>query len=269
MNNQTIEINNIEFKNYKFIKAQYFGYEILINDDDKYINITKLLNIINNEHRKNHKPIKEFRKLKQNDDYKEFEQELKEKLIKTYGRQNSVSHDLTYELRLGPQANHINGIYIHEDLLNYVLMWADKKYAIYVNDIMKELNNNNINQVNNLVEELKNQNQQLQNQNQQLKNEIETNKSKLIQVKSNELETNNKIKIYENIINKGNKTYKISYDQNKYLDPTQYNLINEFKTNTASNIVKSDGLKQYYINKKSRTFTLNNLKNVINYIYKY
>ena len=60
---ENITIENVDYKNYHFTYAQYFNYKILINKDDGYINISKLLNIINEEHKKNNKPIKEFRKL--------------------------------------------------------------------------------------------------------------------------------------------------------------------------------------------------------------
>ena len=245
MNNQQIEINNVEYKNYKFTKAKYFGYEILINDNDKYINITKLLNLINEEHRKNNKPIKEFHRLNYIEDFKEYCQFLKEDLAS----QNSAEFKLYY--KLNEVSNEFKGTYIHEDLINYVLMWADKKYAIKISRILKELNNNNINKVNELVEDLKNKNQQLQDEN-------EANKPKLIPVKTNELETNVKIKVYENIKDKDNKIYKISYDQNKYLDKNEYKLVKEYKTNSASNIAKSEGLKQYYIDKKTRVFKSDN-----------
>ena len=138
-------------------------------------------------------------------------------------------------------------------------MWADKRYAFYVSEIMEQLNNDNINKVNELVE-------QLQNENQKLQNEKETNKPKLIPVQTNELETNVKIKVYENIKDKDNKTYKISYDQKKYLDKTEYKLFKEFHTNSASNISKSEGLKQYYIDKKTRVFKSDNLNEVIEYL---
>ena len=255
MNNQQIEINNVEYKNYKFTKAKYFGYEILINDNDKYINITKLLNLINEEHRKNNKPIKSFYHLITTDDFEEFEHELKDDLVKNGASGNSQMLKLYY--KLNEVSNEFKGTYIHEDLINYVLMWADKKYAIKISRILKELNNNNINKVNELVEELKNENQQL-------KQEKEIIKPKLIPVKTNELETNVKIKVYENI--KDNKTYKISYDQNKYLDKTQYKLVKEYKTTSASNIAKSEGLKQYYIDKKTRVFKSDNLNEVIEYL---
>ena len=61
-----METTKIEYKNYKFTKASYFGYEILINDADKYINITKLINIINEEHRINKGPIKKMKRFKKN-----------------------------------------------------------------------------------------------------------------------------------------------------------------------------------------------------------
>ena len=72
METSNIQTYDIEFKNYKFTKASYFGYEILVNDEDKYINITKLLNLINEEHKKNNKPIKKFKWLIKLDDYIEY-----------------------------------------------------------------------------------------------------------------------------------------------------------------------------------------------------
>ena len=204
--NSQIEINNIEYKNKQFIKAKYFGYEILINNEDKYINITKLLNLINEEHRKNNKRLKQFYDYKQTEDFKEYY----EFLTKKVETQNSGFVKLYYEIHGNRYNNHISGTYIHPKLLNCILFHADMEYAFYVSEIMEQLNNNNINKVNELVE-------QLQNENQKLQNEKEIDKPKLIPVQTNELETNVKIKVYENI--KDNKTYKISYDQHKILNP--------------------------------------------------
>lgn len=260
MNNQEIQINNFDYKNRHFTKAKYFGYEILINDEDKYINITKLLNMINEEHRKNNKRLKQYYDYKQTEDYKEYFEFLNKKL----NTQNSGCSNLEYKIK-GNQYMSITGTYIHPKLLNCVLMWADKKYAFYVSEIMEQLNNNDINKVNESVEKLKTNNEQLQQENQKLKNEINEDKPKLIPVQSNELNTNVKIKVYENLNDSG-KTYKISYDQRKYLDKTEYKLIKEYQTNSASNITKSNGLKQYYIDKKTRVFKSDNLNDVINYL---
>lgn len=251
MNTSNIEIDNINYKQYQFVKAKYFGYEILINKEDNYINITKLLNIINEEHRKTNKSIKEFRKLICNEDYKEFEEELKKDLAP----ENSDKLQIYY--KLNEISNEFKGTYIHQDLINYVLMWADKKYAIKIGRILKELNNDNINKVNELVEELRNENDKL-------KNQIVNDKSKIIPVKTNELKTNVKIKIYKDISN--NESYKISYNQKRNLESSTYKLIKEIHTNSASNIVKSDGLKQYYIDNKTRVFKSNDLNDVIDYL---
>ena len=239
-----METTKIEYKNYKFTKASYFGYEILINDADKYINITKLLNLINEEHRKIKKPIKKLNDLTKHDDYKEFEQELKNNL----GGDNCRCQELIYELRLGPKANHINGTYIHEDLLNYVLIWADKKYAIKIGRILKELNNNNLDQVNKLVEELKNENNDL--------------KQRSIYVQTDELFDNSKIKLYKL---KDSDIYKLSYDQDRNLPKDLYELQEVFVVNSASNILKSEGIKQYF-NKGIREFDETQLSNIVNYI---
>lgn len=251
MEASNVQINKIEYKNYKFTKAEYFGYEILINDADKYINITKLLNIINEEHKKNNKPIKKFKWLIKTDDYIEFEQELKEDL----GCENSHRHELTYELRLGPQANHINGTYIHEDLINYVLMWADKKYAIKISRILKELNNNNIAKVQEMINDLRNQNKELTER-------LKDLSQKTIYEQSNELSNNSKIKLYKRI---DSDIYKLSYDQDKDLPKDEYELKDVFIVNAASNILKSDELRKHF-NKGIRQFDKNNYDFVINYI---
>ena len=43
---EKITIENVDYKNYHFTYAQYFNYKILINKDDGYINISKLLKIL-------------------------------------------------------------------------------------------------------------------------------------------------------------------------------------------------------------------------------
>jgi len=256
---ENITIENVDYKNYHFTYAQYFGYKILINKDDGYINISKLLNIINEEHKKNNKPIKEFKELKRNKDYNEFIDILNEKLNKKLGGENTRGLKLTYEIREGRYENHINGIYIHEDLLNYVLMWADKKYALFVNDIMKKLNNNQYEEIKTIKEKYETENEKLQIENEKLKEKIELSKPRLIPEQTNELSTNQIIRIYKIDDNE----YKLSYDQNKKL---KYELIGEFIFNCASNISKSDGLKQFYINNSTRTFNKDKLNDVINYL---
>jgi len=254
MNTEQVEINNIEYKNYKFTKASYFGYEILINDADKYINITKLLNIINEEHKNNKKPIKNFYELIRYDDYKEFEQELKEDLTKNGASEKSQELELYY--KLNNVSNEFKGTYINEDLINYVLMWADKKYAIKISRILKELNNNNINKVNELVNDFRNQNKELVVR-------LKDAEKKTIYEQSNELSNNSKIKLYKL---KDKDVYKLSYDQEKDLSKHMYELQQVFKVNSASNILKSKGIKQYYNKNGIREFNQSEYNNVINYI---
>ena len=250
MNGQ-IEVKNIEYKNQHFVKAKWFVYEILINDDDKYVNISKLLNIINEEHRKNGKPIKEFRECIRYEDFKEYCEFLNEKVL----RGNSHEAKLYYKIHGNQYNNHISGTYIHEDLLNYVLMWADKKYAIKINRILKELNNNNIKEVNQLVEDFKNQNSKLVNI-------VKDLSQKTIYEQSNELTNNSKIKLYKL---KDSDIYKLSYDQEKDFSKDLYELKEVFIVNSASNILKSEGIKQFY-NKGIRQFDKENYDFIIDYI---
>ena len=267
METSNIQINEIKYKNYSFITASYFGYEILINDEDKYINITKLLNLINEEHRKNNKPIKNFYELIRYEDFKEFEQELKDDLTKigTSGK----SQELKLYYNLNNVSNEFKGTYIHEDLINYVLMWADKKYAIKISRILKELNNNNIKRVQELTEELKNQNIEILNQNKKLIDKLKETREKSIYEQTDELSNNSKIKLYrlrrKEYKLKDEDIYKLSYDQDKDLNKDIYELKEVFTVNSASNILKSEGLKQYY-NKGIRQFDKSNYDFVINYI---
>ena len=134
-------------------------------------------------------------------------------------------------------------------------MWADKKYALYVNNIMKELNNNNMKEVNQLVEDFKNQNSKLVNI-------VKDLSQKTIYEQSNELTNNSKIKLYKL---KDSDIYKLSYDQEKDLPKDLYELKEVFIVNSASNILKSEGIKQFY-NKGIRQFDEDNYKFIINYI---
>ena len=141
-------------------------------------------------------------------------------------------------------------------------MWADKKYALYVNDIMKELSNNNIKRVQELTEELKNQNIEILNQNKKLIDKLKETREKSIYEQTDELSNNSKIKLYKL---KDEDIYKLSYDQDKDLNKDIYELKEVFTVNSASNILKSEGLKQYY-NKGIRQFDKSNYDFVINYI---
>ena len=272
--NTQIEVNNFDYKNKQFIKAKYFGYEVLINNENKYINITKLLKSVNCKI--------QWKNIKRNDYYINYYNFVNGKVV---GSKTSPAL-LEYTIQGNQYNNHISGTYVHPKLLNFILIQVNPEYAWYVSEIMEQLNNNNITKVQEIVEDLKTKNEQLQKENEKLKSDlddvyntvddlkykninyqhkIESDKPKLIPVKTNELETNVKIKIYET---KGedNKTYKISYDQNRNLNKNEYKLIQEIHTNSASNIVKSDGLKQYYVDKKTRVFKSDNLNDVIKYL---
>ena len=104
--------------------------------------------------------------------------------------QNSDEAKFYYEIHGNQYNKHISGTYIHPKLLNCVLMWADKKYAIFVSEIMDKLNNNQYEEVKTLVDNLKSENEKL-------KKDIEETKPKLIPEQTNELQTNQIIRIYK------------------------------------------------------------------------
>ena len=134
-------------------------------------------------------------------------------------------------------------------------MWADKKYALYVNDIMKELNNNNITKVQEMVNDFRNQNKELTER-------LKDLSQKTIYEQSDELSNNSKIKLYKL---KNQDIYKLSYDQDKDLDKNIYELQEVFIVNAASNILKSEELRKYF-NKGIRQFDKSMYDFVINYI---
>ena len=134
-------------------------------------------------------------------------------------------------------------------------MWADKKYAIKIGRLLKELNNNNITKVQEMVNDFRNQNKELTER-------LKDLSQKTIYEQSDELSNNSKIKLYKL---KNGDIYKLSYDQDKDLDKNLYELKEVFIVNSASNILKSEGLKQYY-NKGIRQFDKSQYDFVINYI---
>ncbi len=251
---ENITIQNINYKDYHFTYAEYFGYKILINKDDGYINITKLLNIINEEHKKNNKPLKNFYHLITTEDFKELLNELS-----SLSENGEATKKSIFYYNLNGVINEFKGTYIHKKLLNYVLLWADKTYYIFVSEIMDKLNNNQFEEIKRIKEDYETENQKLKSENQKLKLEIEESKPRLIPEQTNELETNQIIRVYK--IDDNN--YKLSYNQNKKL---KYELIGEFIFNCASNISKSEGLKQFYSNNSKRTFNRDKLKEVLKYL---
>ena len=250
METSNIQINEIEYKNFKFTKASYFGYEILINDADKYINITKLLKSVNCK--------SDWKDIKRRDYYIKYYNFVKEKVESVETRRA----ELEYKIQGNQFNNHISGTYIHPKLLNFILIQVNPEYAWYVSEIMEQLNNNNIERVQELTEELKNQNKEILNQNKELINKLKETREKSIYEQSDELSNNSKIKLYKL---KNQDIYKLSYDQDKDLDKNIYELQEVFIVNAASNILKSEELRKYF-NKGIRQFDKSNYDFVINYI---
>lgn len=237
---ENITIENVDYKNYHFTYAEYFGYKILINKDDGYINITKLLKSVNCK--------TQWKNIKRYDYYIKYYNFVKEKVESS----KTSPALLDYKIKGNQYNNHISGVYIHPKLLNYILIQVNPEYSWFVSEVMDKLNNNQYEEVKTLVDNLKSENEKL-------KKDIEESKPRLIPVQTNELSTNQIIRIYK--IN--DNEYKLSYDQNKKL---KYELIGEFIFNCASNISKSEGLKQFYINNSTRTFNKDKLNDVIKYL---
>ena len=109
-------MNEIKYKDFTFEVSIYFGLEIIINKADGFINISKILETLNQERHNLNQPPKLMKQINSNKDYIEYTEYIKEilKLDKVFYQLNNLP-------------NNLKGTFIHKYLLNYILMWADKK----------------------------------------------------------------------------------------------------------------------------------------------
>ena len=235
-------MNEIKYKDFTFEVSIYFGLEIIINKADGFINISKILETLNQERHNLNQPPKLMKQINSNKDYIEYTEYIKEilKLDKVFYQLNNLP-------------NNLKGTFIHKYLLNYILMWADKKYALTVSKILDELNEGKYTSAIKEIKELREQNKIL--------SDIS------ITIQTNEDKNNTKIKLYKN---RTQNIYKLSYNQDKYTrfnNLENYTLINTYVVLTASNILKSLGMKDLYdVSVKERLFSNKNLPRVLTYL---
>lgn len=126
----------------KFVKYVYNGFEIIINNEDKYFNASKIVT------KYSHKKLNDYMR---NKDFVEFSNEIK----------NIEPTGIPVSYFINNVSNEFKGTYLHPLFLNSVCEWINKKYAIKVAIIMKSINEQNTTVMNQLIQNLQNENNAL------------------------------------------------------------------------------------------------------------
>ena len=129
----------------KFVKYVYNGFEIILNNEDKYFNASKIVT------KYSHKKLNDYMR---NKDFVEFSNEIK----------NIEPTGIPVSYFINNVSNEFKGTYLHPLFLNSVCEWINKKYAIKVAIIMKSINEQNTAVMNQLIQNLQNENNTLRNQ---------------------------------------------------------------------------------------------------------
>ncbi|KAA6366314.1 MAG: hypothetical protein EZS28_038159 [Streblomastix strix] len=132
----TPELRKITSNNESFTIGSYNGFEILIRDQDGYVNATKLVQLIN-EQGNTRKLLKNITSTQMYRDYKRFIQD------KSAGCKTSQPTQLEYQL-INEYINEVRGTYIHKKLINIICMKTSIKYLDIVTDIMDKINETTI-----------------------------------------------------------------------------------------------------------------------------
>ena len=219
----------------KFVKYVYNGFEIIINNEDKYFNASKIVT------KYSHKKLNDYMR---NKDFVEFSNEIK-----------NVEHaEIPVSYFINNVSNEFKGTYLHPLFLNSVCEWINKKYAIKVAIIMKSINEQNTTEMNKRIKDLQDKNNEL--------------KTQIVQDIGDQRENSKYIfidKVDEN-------TFKIVYDQKKKNKQhyKTFEVLDSFGIRAfglaSANVAKNTELKKYYIDKHKRTFNLSNLDKVIEII---
>lgn len=129
----------------KFVKYVYNGFEIILNNEDKYFNASKIVT------KYSHKKLNDYMR---NKNFVEFSNEIK----------NIEPTGIPVSYFINNVSNEFKGTYLHPLFLNSVCEWINKKYAIKVAIIMKSINEQNTTVMNQLIQNLQNENNTLRNQ---------------------------------------------------------------------------------------------------------
>ena len=129
----------------KFVKYVYNGFEIILNNEDKYFNASKIVT------KYSHKKLNDYMR---NKDFVEFSNEIK----------NIEPTGIPVSYFINNVSNEFKGTYLHPLFLNSVCEWINKKYAIKVAIIMNSINEQNTTVMNQLIQNLQNENNTLRNQ---------------------------------------------------------------------------------------------------------
>ena len=130
-----IAVKTVDTKQDSFIHGTYNGIEIISRKSDGYVNASKMVQVLRGA-----KEDTQFRRfLRENKSWKEYLDAFKEDFYLDEKVQIEKRPDLIEKWQ-NCYAPKYRGTYVHPKLINYIAIWASPKYAIYVGDIMDQIN---------------------------------------------------------------------------------------------------------------------------------
>ncbi|KAA6392081.1 MAG: hypothetical protein EZS28_012390 [Streblomastix strix] len=132
----TPNLRKITSNNETFTIGSYNYFEILIRDQDGYVNATKQVQLINEQENTN-KQLKKIMVTQMYRDYKKFIQD------RSAGDKRDQPLQLEYQL-INEYINEVRGTYEHKKLINIICMKTSIKYLDIVTDIMDKINETTI-----------------------------------------------------------------------------------------------------------------------------
>ncbi|KAA6355175.1 MAG: hypothetical protein EZS28_049298 [Streblomastix strix] len=132
----TPNLRKITSNNESFTIGSYNGFEILIRDQDGYVNATKLVQLINEQENTN----KQLKKITLTQMYRDYKRLIQDK---SAGPKKDQPPQLEYQL-INEYINEVRGTYVHKKLINIICMKTSIKYLDIVTDIMDKINETTI-----------------------------------------------------------------------------------------------------------------------------
>ena len=126
-----IAVKIVDTKQDSFVHGTYNGIEIITRKSNGYVNASKMVQVLRGTEDTHFN-----RFLRENKSWKEYLDAFKEKMSLAESGQAQNLIEKCYK----SYPNDYKGTYVHPKLINYIAIWASPKYAIYVGDIMDQIN---------------------------------------------------------------------------------------------------------------------------------
>lgn len=119
---------SVSTQTHRFVTYKYFGFPLIVNEKDGFVNATKLCDYITAKSKKD----KRFRDYIRTKEWNET--------VEAYRQRYHI--EVHYVLVKGVSEK-VKGHYIHPDLIHHVAHWASIEYSLVVADIMKKIHERN------------------------------------------------------------------------------------------------------------------------------